>query len=156
VIDRNVRMQSMLWDHTNSCSLSDHQMDLPSLTPRLCILPLDCFATSEIANFQNEGLPGFTISYTKLAQFLDRAERLQQMRQPALGEESGGKKSSRHTKKRKHPSTPTEQLSSGREKEFRDAEGKVKERTVIEDQDFPYQGSPSIDIPERRKSQRMR
>jgi hypothetical protein len=39
-------------------------------------------------------------------------------------------------KKRKRPATLTEQLSSDREKEFREAEIKVEERTVVEDIDF--------------------
>jgi hypothetical protein len=35
-------------------------------------------------------------------------------------------KSGRRTKKRKRPSTPIEQLSFNREREFRDAESKVE------------------------------
>jgi hypothetical protein len=119
-------------------------------------LPLDCFPTSEVATLNSVGLPGITITYTKLAEFLDKAERLQRIRQPALGEKSIGKKSRRQTKKRKRHSTPTEQLSSDREGEFRDAESKVEGRTVVEDGDCQDQTRGGMDIPERRQSRRMR
>ena len=99
-------------------------------------LPLDCFATSEVANFHSEDLLGVTILYAKLAQFLNEAEKLQRKRQPALGEESGGKKSTLRTKKRKRPPTLTEELSSDRERGFRDTENTVEDRTVVEDTVF--------------------
>jgi hypothetical protein len=67
-----------------------------------------------------------------------------------------GKKSRRHTKKRRRPSTPIEQLSPNREREFRDAERKVEGRTVVEDSDFQHQTKGGVDIPERRQSRRMR
>jgi len=67
-----------------------------------------------------------------------------------------GKKSGRHTKKRKRPSTPTEQLSSDREREFLDTESKVEGRTVVENSDFQHQIRGGMDIPERRQSRRMR
>jgi hypothetical protein len=38
--DCDVRFNSVYWDQTNFCSLSDHQMDLPSMPPRLGIFPL--------------------------------------------------------------------------------------------------------------------
>jgi hypothetical protein len=119
-------------------------------------IPLDSFADSEVATLKSEGLPGITITYPKLAEFLDKAERLQRTRQPALGEESIGKKLKWQTKKRKRHSTPTEQLSSDREREFRNAERKVEGRTVVEDRDFQGQTRGSIDIPERRQSRRMK
>jgi hypothetical protein len=128
-------------------------MDLPPISPRHCIFPS---TTSEVATLESEGLPGITITYTKLAEFLDKAERLQRIRQPALGEKSSGKKSRRQTKKRKRRSTPPEQLSSDREREFRDAESKVEGRTVIEDRDFQHQTRGGMDIPERRQSRSMR
>jgi hypothetical protein len=53
------------------------------------------------------------------------------MRQPAL-EEVSRKKSNRQTKERKRPAIPTEQLSFNREKESREAEFKVEERTVVD------------------------
>jgi hypothetical protein len=95
-----------------------------------------------------EGLPGITITYAKLAEFLDEAEGLQRVRQPALGEKRIGKESRRRTKKRKRRSTPTEQLSSDREREFRDAESNVERRTVVEDGDFEHQTREGMDIPE--------
>jgi hypothetical protein len=67
-----------------------------------------------------------------------------------------GKKSIRHTKKRRRPSTLTEQFSSDRELEFRDAESKIKGRTVVEDSDFHYQTGDDVEIPERRQSRRIR
>jgi hypothetical protein len=66
-----------------------------------------------------------------------------------------GKKSGRRTKKRKRPSTPTEQLSSDREREFRDAESKVEGLTVVEDGDFQDQTKGGMDIPKRRQSRRI-
>jgi hypothetical protein len=119
-------------------------------------LPLDCFATSEVATLKSEGLPGITITYTKLAEFLDKTARLERISQPALGEKSIGKKSRRQTKKRKRYSTPTEQLSSDRERELGDAEGKVEGRTVVEDKDFQHQTKGGVDIPGKRQSRRMR
>jgi hypothetical protein len=101
-------------------------------------LPLDCFVTSEVATLKSEGLLVITITYTKLAEFLDKTARLQRISQPALGEESIGKKSRRQTKKRKRYSTPTEQLSSDRERELGHAESKVEGRTVVKDKDFQH------------------
>ena len=66
------------------------------------------------------------------------------------------KKSKRRTKKRKRPPTPTEQLSSDREREFRDAESKVEGRMVVEDRDFEDQTTGGIDIPERKLSRRKK
>jgi len=63
-----------------------------------------------------------------------------------LGEKSTGKKSRRQTKKRKRHSTPTEQLSSDRERGFHDAESKVEGRTVVEDRDFEHQIKGGMDI----------
>ena len=87
---------------------------------------------------------------------LDEAERLQRTRQPALGEEGTGKKSRRRTKKRKRPPTLTEELSSDREMEFRNAEREAEGRIVIEDSDFRGQTSGSIDIPERKTNRRKK
>ncbi|KAG4426843.1 hypothetical protein IFR04_000274 [Cadophora malorum] len=64
-------------------------------TTKALHLPLDCFADSEVATFDSEELPGITITYPQLAEFLDKAERLQRTKQPVLGEESIGKKSRR-------------------------------------------------------------
>jgi hypothetical protein len=117
-------------------------------------LPLDCFATSKLTKFKSQGRPGVTITYAQFAEFLEKAERLQQVKQPALGEESTGIKSTQRIKKRKRPSTPVEQLSSDREVEFRDAESKAEGRTVVEDRDFQDQARGNMDIPKRRQSRR--
>ncbi|KAH8751835.1 hypothetical protein BGZ57DRAFT_913231 [Hyaloscypha finlandica] len=119
-------------------------------------LPLDYFANSEVATFKSDGIPGITITYPQLAEFLDKAERLQRIRQPAIGEESIGKKSSRRTKKRKRPPTPTDQISSDREREFRDVEREVEGRTVVEDSDFQGPARGNIDIPERKMNRRRK
>ena len=50
------------------------------------------------------------------------------------------------TKKRKRCSTPTEQLPSNREREFRDAESKVEGRIVVGDRDFQHQTRGEIDM----------
>jgi hypothetical protein len=88
-------------------------------------------------------------------EYLDKAEKLQWIRQSALGERSIGKKLGRRTKKRKRLSTPTEQLSSDREREFCDAESKVEGLTVVEDGDFQDQTKGGIDIPKRRQSRKI-
>lgn len=119
-------------------------------------LPLNYFATFEEATLKPEGLPGVTITYATLAEFLDKAEGYQRVRQPALGETRIGKKSSRQTRKRKRRSTPLEKLSSNRETEFRDAESKVEGRAVVEDSDFEHRTREGIDIPKRRRSGRTR
>ncbi|CZT08279.1 uncharacterized protein RCO7_11545 [Rhynchosporium graminicola] len=85
---------------------------LATNTTKALHLPLDWFADSEVATFNSEGLPGITITYAQLAEFLDKAERLQRTRQPVPGEESISKKSRRRTKKRRRPSTPIEEISS--------------------------------------------
>ncbi|KAI9735395.1 MAG: hypothetical protein M1818_006401 [Claussenomyces sp. TS43310] len=119
-------------------------------------IPLDRFATSEVATLKSEGLLGITIPYTCLAQYLNKAERLEGMRQPLLGEEGTGKKSTRPTRKRRRPHTPPEQLSSDREKEFRNAESRAAGRAEVEDGDFPNQTRAGMEIPNRRKSRRTK
>lgn len=105
-------------------------------TTKALHLPLDYFANSKVVTFKSKEILGITITYPQLAEFLDKAERLQRTRQPATGEESIRKKSSRRTKKRKRPFTLTEQISLNREREFRNAEREVDRRTVVEDSDF--------------------
>jgi len=117
---------------------------------------LDCFADSEVATFDSEELPGITISYPQLAEFLDKAERLQHTKQPVLGEESIGKKSRRPTKKRKRPPTPIGEISSDKEMEFRDAENAVEGRTVVEDSDFRGQTRGTMDEPVKKMNLRKK
>lgn len=128
---------------------------VPTNTTKALHIPLDCFADSEVASIKSEGLPSITITYPQLAEFLDKAESLQRNTQPAFGEESTGKKSTRQFKKRKRDSTPAEQLSSDTERKFCEAESEAERRTVVEDTDFQDQTTGGIDIPERRQSRRM-
>ena len=141
---------SMCWSHTNPYSLSNHQIDVPPI-PLDLDGNFDCFATSEIAAFNSDGLSGTTILYTKLARLQNKAERLQRMRQPALGEVSSGKKSRRQTRERKRPSGLIEQFSSEGKGILR---GRIQGRRTDsgQRQDFPDQPS----ISERRKSQRIK
>merc|ERR1711939_382911 len=125
-------------------------------TTKVLHLPLDCFADSEVATFDSEELPGITISYPQLAEFLDKAERLQHTKQPVLGEESIGKKSRRPTKKRKRPPTPIGEISSDKEMEFRDAENAVEGRTVVEDSDFRGQTRGTMDEPVKKMNFRKK
>jgi len=125
-------------------------------TTKALHIPLDCFADSEVATFDSEEHPGITITYPQLAEFLDKAERLHRTRQPVLGEESIGKKSRRRTKKRKRPPTPTEEISSDKEMEFRDAENAVEGRTVVEDSDFRGQTRGTMDEPVKKMNLRKK
>jgi hypothetical protein len=115
-------------------------MDLPSIPAINYVFPsTDCFADSEVATLKSQRLPGIVITYLKLAEFWDKAERLQQSRQPALGKEGTGKKSKRRTKKRKLHSIPTEHLSPDREREFRETEREVEGRMAVDDSGFQGQ-----------------
>jgi hypothetical protein len=125
-------------------------------TTKTLHLLLDCFATSEVATFKSEGQPGITITYVELARFLDEAERLQRLKQPTPGEQRIGKKSTKRNRKRRRPSTPTEELSSDREREFCEAERNVEGRTVLEDSDFQSSSREGVDMSKRRQSNRMR
>ncbi|KAI9736071.1 MAG: hypothetical protein M1818_006247 [Claussenomyces sp. TS43310] len=118
-------------------------------------LPLNCFATSEIATLDSGPVPNIIITYKELARFLGTAEELQQVKQPALGGERHGVKSSRQTKKRKRSSTPPEEISFDKETIFRDAESKIEKQTAIEDTNFRgrIQG---MDIPDRRRRRSKR
>lgn len=54
LVDRDICVQSEHLDHTNICSRSDHQMDPPSTPVRHYIFSLNCYATSEVTNFDSE------------------------------------------------------------------------------------------------------
>lgn len=93
---------------------SDGSVISPSSALRL---PLDCFATSEIAQFGGE-VANITISHATLALFLSRAETLKRLRHPLPGKEHVGKKSKRKTRKRRRPSTPADEIKSVKEARF--------------------------------------
>jgi hypothetical protein len=76
VIDRDVRTESVHLNRTNICSFSDHQMGSATNTTKTLHLPLDFFATFKVVTLQSEGLLGIAITYIKLAEFLDKAQRL--------------------------------------------------------------------------------
>jgi hypothetical protein len=57
---------------------------------------------------------------------------------------------------KKCPSISIKQLFSDKKKELCEAKIKVEKRIVIEDKDFLDQAGATIDIPERRKSQRVK
>ncbi|TAQ90752.1 Phosphatidate phosphatase/4-nitrophenylphosphatase [Chlorociboria aeruginascens] len=123
-------------------------------TTKALHLPLDYFAASDVPILKSEGVPGITITYPKLAEFLGKAERYELIR-PALGEKRIGMKLHQRTQKRERRSTSPEELSSDKEREFSAAEKKVDKATEAEDSDFEGQISSGIDIPERRRSRRM-
>jgi hypothetical protein len=83
----------------------------------LC-LSLDDFATDEISTNMHFGdSTKVNISYKKLAQFLNRAEEMQESREPTQGSGAQSIKSKRQTRKRKRSSTPFDQLGSEDEAE---------------------------------------
>jgi hypothetical protein len=72
----------------------------------LC-LSLDDFATDEISTNRHFGdSTEVNISYKKLAQFLNRAEEMQESREPTQGSRGHSAKSKRKTRKRKRSSSP--------------------------------------------------
>jgi len=102
----------------------------------LC-LSLNDFATDEIStkiDFRNSA--EVNISYKKLAQFLNRAEEMQESREPMQGSRGKSAKSKRKTRKRKRSSTLFDQLRSEDEAEHLNQEIKVDERIDAADSDF--------------------
>lgn len=102
----------------------------------LC-LSLNDFATDEIStkiDFTNS--TKVNISYKKLAQFLNRAEEMQESREPTQGSRGKSVKSNRKTRKRKRSSTPFDQLRSEDEAEHLNQEAKAEERIDAADGDF--------------------
>lgn len=91
------------------------------------------------------------ITYRQLAEYLNKAERLQQVRQPGHGQSSD-----RPTKKRRRPSIPPDDLSSDREDMFCETEKDVERHTSDADEGFPGSAGESFDIPERRRSKRIK
>jgi hypothetical protein len=108
-------------------------------------------STCKIVTFTAKEVPAITITYDRLAEYLNEAGSLQRIRQ------SGHPQSSdQPSKKRKRASTPLEELSSDAENLFRDAEEGDDVRTDDRDEDFQGQASHSTDLPERRRSKRIK
>jgi len=102
----------------------------------LC-LSLDDFATDEISTNRHFGdSTEVNISYKKLAQFLNRAEEMQQSREPTQGSRGHSAKSKRKTRKRKRSSSPFDQLRSADEAERQNQEAMAEERIDAADDDF--------------------
>jgi hypothetical protein len=102
----------------------------------LC-LSLDDFATDEISTDKHCGdSTEVNISYKKLAQFLNKAEAMQESREPTQGSRGPGAKSKRKTRKRKRSSSPFDQLRSADEAERQDQEAMTEERIDAADDDF--------------------
>ncbi|TVY43761.1 hypothetical protein LSUB1_G001257 [Lachnellula subtilissima] len=89
--------------------------EIATNTTKALHLSLDVFADAEVETMKSERLPRIMITYLELAEFLEKAERLQPTKRPPFGEASTRKKSSRRTKKRKRPSNLMEKLSSDRD-----------------------------------------
>ncbi|KAA8570597.1 hypothetical protein EYC84_002854 [Monilinia fructicola] len=94
---------------------------------------LSSFAPSEVVELK-EPTPDITITYAQLATFLNQAESMQQVKQ-LENEETGAKKSTRKTRKRKREATPTE-LPIKRERQFLEQEKRVERMTTRQDRAF--------------------
>ncbi|KAG4024933.1 hypothetical protein MFRU_078g00040 [Monilinia fructicola] len=95
-------------------------------------IPLDSFATSEVADL-DQPVPVISITYEKLAAFLNEGEELERIR----GKVEGGKKTSRKTKKRKREVTPMDlPLDSKKERKFLKAEKKEERVARLRDPSF--------------------
>lgn len=105
-------------------------------------LNLRDFATDEISNIY-EPLE-LCISYEKLANLLDRAEKMHLARE--LGPSGRSIKSNRKTKKRRRSSSPTDRLKTDDETELTHQENKAAEREAVSDPDF------SLRISRRRRN----
>jgi hypothetical protein len=92
-------------------------------------LTLSDFATDKLCDILDS--PTLVITYGKLAQLLDRAEQMQQVRESA-----GGTKSGRKTKKRQRSSSPAEQIRSDDEARFLEDERRAIKKVAAEDEDF--------------------
>lgn len=108
--------------------------DKLSLNPtKMLHIPLSSFAPSEVVELK-EPTPDITITYAQLATFLNQAESMQQVKQ-LENEETGAKKSTRKTRKRKREATPTE-LPIKRERQFLEQEKRVERMTTRQDRAF--------------------
>lgn len=105
-------------------------------------LNLRDFATDEISDIY-EPLE-LCISYEKLANLLDRAEKMHLARE--LGPGGRSIKSNRKTKKRRRSSSPTDRLKTDDETELTHQENKAAEREAVADPDF------SLRISRRRRN----
>jgi hypothetical protein len=107
-----------------------------NLTNVLC-LSLDDFATDKIStNIHFGDSTKVDVSYKKLAQFLNRAEEMQESQGPTQGSGAQSIKSKRQTRKRKRSSTSFDQLSSEDKAERQNQEAKTEERIDAAYDDF--------------------
>jgi hypothetical protein len=92
----------------------------------LCLNLAD-FATDEIStNMQFGSSTKVDVSYQELAQFLNKAEEMQESRERTQGSGAKSVKSKRQTRKRKRSSTPFDQLRSEDEAERQNQEAEAK------------------------------
>lgn len=123
---------------------------------KVLTLPLDFFGAS-ITRTANPASPNITITYAKLANFLNAAERLTSMR--AI-DTSPGEISMERMKKRKRVPTPPEELSSDAERRYAEGEALAEEKQDAADEDYRggSNASAAVDVPHRalRESKRLR
>ncbi len=99
----------------------------------LC-LTLDDFATDEISKKADLGeSERVEISYEKLAQFLNKAEEMQEAREPIQGRQHRSLASRRKTRKRRRSPTPSDQVKSEDERDPQNQEEEVEDEA---DSDF--------------------
>jgi hypothetical protein len=96
------------------------------------------------------------ISYQELAQFLNRAEEIQESREPTQGSGAKSGKSKRQTRKRERSSTPFDQLRSEDEAERQNQEAETEERINAEDVDFSFRTLVKANDQEPRRSARQK
>ena len=105
-------------------------------TSVLC-LSLDDFATDEISTNKHFGdSTEIKVSYKELAHLLNRAEEMQESREPTQGSGGHSAKSKRKTRKRKRSSSPFDELRSADEAERQNQEAMAEERSDAADDDF--------------------
>lgn len=115
----------------------DGSFDNP--TNILC-LHLDDFATDAMSiKWSSGSSTEVNISYKKLANFLNKAEAMQESRELAQGSVGQGIKLTRKTRKRRRSSSPFDQLRSDDEHEHLKQEVKAEEKTDAADSDFRFE-----------------
>lgn len=96
------------------------------------------------------------IPYKKLAQCLNKAEEMQESREPTQGRGAQSVKSKRQTRKRKRSSTPFDQLRSEDEAERQNQEAKIEERIDAADNDFSFRTLVEAHDQKPRRSARLK
>jgi hypothetical protein len=122
----------------------------------LCLNLAD-FATDEISTNRHFGnSTEVDLSYQELAQFLNRAEEMQESREPTHGSGAKSLKSKRQTRKRKRSSTPFDQLRSEDEAERQNQEAETEDRIDAKDDDFSFRTLVKAHDQEPRRSARQK